>query len=130
MASQYCLSGDTGRGLYVSELNADIDSTMTFSNQPVPQFVLLMALGLLAVAVGVAFVTDYKGISTRYAHRLSQSYLHGWQRTFVWTDRQRKHWANERLARRWVRIPTFGFILIGLIVLVAEIGAWATGHVT
>src|ERR1700733_16184038 len=34
---------------------------MTFSDQRIPQFLLLTALGLLAVGLGVAMVADYKG---------------------------------------------------------------------
>ena len=104
---------------------------MTFSNQPIPQFLLLTALGLLAVGGGVAFVTDYKGLSTRYAHRLSEQYQRGWyQKVFVWTDRQRERIKDERLVRRRVRIPASGLIFIGLVFLAGEIGALATGHVT
>ncbi len=104
---------------------------MTFENQPIPQFLLLTALGLIAICLGLALVTDYKGMLTRYAHRLSQSYQGGWyQKTFIWTNKQREHVKDEGLIRRGVRIPSFGLILIGVIFLAGELGALATGHVT
>jgi hypothetical protein len=104
---------------------------MTFSDQPIPQFLLLTALGLLAVVLGVALVADYKGLTTRYAQRLSKSWQHPWyQKAFVWTDKRRRATTDVRQIRTWVRIPAGGLILIGLIFLAAEIGALATGHVT
>jgi hypothetical protein len=103
---------------------------MTFVNQPIWQFVILTACGLVAVGVGTALVVDYRGLLTRYAHSLWESYQRPWyQRLFVWTDKQRQRLADERRIRTWVRVPAGILCLMGFIFLFFEIGALATGHV-
>ena len=86
---------------------------MTLENQSIPQFFLLLGLGLALVIIGVSFVADYRGLLTRYVHLL-------WRPDFF---------DNEARVRLAIRIPAGTAAVLGMLLVILQLAALASGHI-
>jgi hypothetical protein len=69
---------------------------MTFQNQPILQFLLLTGLGLFALGLGLALVSNYKALRTRCADASTGRTIGPrYQELVIWTKGQLKFWSDK-----------------------------------
>ncbi len=103
---------------------------MRFSDQTLAEFAVLTAAGVLLSVVAAIMVTDYRGLLTSYAHRCWRFYQRPWyRRLFLRTSWARAHYADEAWVRRAFRAMAVPGLALGVLILLIEAVAVATGHV-
>jgi hypothetical protein len=104
---------------------------VTLASQSPTEVAVLFLTGIIMSMVTAVLLTDYRNLLTKYAQQLVRSYQSPlYQKVFLWTKRQRTAVSDEGKVRTTIRAVAAVGSVFGIVIVVIEIAALVTGHVT